>query len=108
MMQSPVPLEAWRVAARDFAFVLLCTITAAAPRFAAATPYPFVGEVIAVAGNFCPTSFMPLNGQLLSTVTYGELFDLIGTRYGGNGSSNFALPAVRPTRTATGEPIRGS
>jgi len=105
MPQSPVPLRLHRLAAQRLAVVSLFAITTATSEPAAATPYPFVGEVIAVANNFCPSLFLPLNGQLLSTATYGELFDLIGTKYGGNGSSNFALPTVHPTRTATGEPV---
>jgi len=65
----------------------------------------YLGQVITVGGNFCPTGFLSLDGQLLSTTTYEPLFDLIGAKYGGNGVTTFALPTVPPTRTATGEPV---
>jgi hypothetical protein len=105
MARSRISFPLYPLAARYLALASLCTIATGAPELSVATPYPFVGEVIAVAGNFCPRPFLPLNGQLLSTETYGDLFGLIGTKYGGNGSTNFALPMVAPTWTATGQPM---
>jgi hypothetical protein len=57
---------------------------------------PYVGEIRTFAVTFCPTGWLPTKGQLVSTTTYSVLFDLIGTRYGGNGTSWFALPRTRP------------
>ena len=60
---------------------------------------PFIGEVDTFAFKFCPTGFLPLNGQLLSTQTYVVLFNLLGTTYGGDGATNFALPLGKPVLT---------
>jgi len=53
---------------------------------------PFVGEVLLVPYNFAPTGFLECDGQLLPIAQYTALFSLLGTSYGGNGTSNFALP----------------
>lgn len=63
---------------------------------------PYLGEVITVAGNFCPVGFMQMSGQVLDTGTYEQLYTLIGTKYGDNGLGTFRLPMLAPTRTATG------
>jgi microcystin-dependent protein len=47
------------------------------------------------AGNFAPAGWMFCEGQLLLTSEYDTLFNLIGTNYGGNGSTTFALPDMR-------------
>jgi hypothetical protein len=86
------------------AFALsVCAVVSADTAFAVAEPY--LGEVITLGTNFCPTGFLPMNGQLLSIGDYEDLFTLIGTRYGGNNQTTFALPAMPPTKTATGEPV---
>jgi microcystin-dependent protein len=51
-----------------------------------------VGDVVAFAGNFAPQGYLPADGRLLSIVGNEELFSIIGTTYGGNGVTNFALP----------------
>lgn len=56
---------------------------------------PYVGEVRMFAGNFAPAGWMFCEGQLLSISEYETLFQLIGTTYGGNGQSTFALPDLR-------------
>lgn len=66
---------------------------------------PFIGEIQTFAFNFCPRGFAPMNGQLLSISQNTALFSLLGTMYGGNGSTNFALPTTKPIFTATGEPL---
>jgi microcystin-dependent protein len=53
---------------------------------------PFVAEVKMFAGNFAPRGYATCNGQLLPISQNTALFSLIGTYYGGNGSSNFQLP----------------
>jgi len=52
----------------------------------------FVGEIRMFAGNFAPTGWALCNGQLLPISQNTALFSLLGTYYGGNGKSNFALP----------------
>ena len=66
---------------------------------------PFLGEIQAFGFNFCPHGWAPLNGQLLSISENTALFALLGTTYGGNGTTNFALPTAKPVFTATGAPF---
>jgi microcystin-dependent protein len=56
---------------------------------------PYVGEVRMFAGNFAPAGWMFCEGQLLPISEYETLFNLIGTTYGGDGQSTFALPDLR-------------
>ena len=55
----------------------------------------FVGEIRMFAGNFAPSDWMFCEGQLLPISLYSTLFNLIGTTYGGDGQSTFALPDLR-------------
>jgi microcystin-dependent protein len=54
-----------------------------------------VGEIRMFAGNFAPAGWMFCDGQLLPISEYETLFNLIGTTYGGDGQSTFALPDMR-------------
>jgi microcystin-dependent protein len=56
---------------------------------------PYVGEIRMFAGNFAPAGWMFCEGQLLPIADYETLFNLIGTTYGGDGQSTFALPDLR-------------
>jgi microcystin-dependent protein len=56
---------------------------------------PYVGEIRMFAGNFAPAGWMFCEGQLLPISEYETLFNLIGTTYGGDGNSIFALPDLR-------------
>lgn len=56
---------------------------------------PYVGEIRMFAGNFAPAGWMFCEGQLLPIPEYETLFQLIGTTYGGDGQSTFALPDLR-------------
>jgi microcystin-dependent protein len=56
---------------------------------------PFVGEIRIFAGNFAPAGWMFCEGQLLPISENETLFQLIGTTYGGDGQSTFALPDLR-------------
>jgi microcystin-dependent protein len=56
---------------------------------------PFVGEIRIFAGNFAPAGWMFCEGQLLPISENEVLFQLIGTRYGGDGQETFALPDLR-------------
>lgn len=62
----------------------------------------FLGEIRMFGGNFAPMDWMFCNGQLLNISEYSALYALIGTTYGGNGTTNFALPDLR-CRLAVGE-----
>ena len=56
---------------------------------------PYVGEIRMFAGNFPPVGWMFCEGQLLPISENETLFQLIGTTYGGDGESTFALPDLR-------------
>jgi microcystin-dependent protein len=55
----------------------------------------YLGEIIVFAGNFTPTGYVRCEGQLLPIIQNQSLFSLIGTTFGGNGVTNFALPDLR-------------
>ena len=56
---------------------------------------PFVAEIRIFACNFAPTGWALCNGQLLPISQNTALFSLLGTTYGGDGRSNFALPDLQ-------------
>src|SRR3982751_4534886 len=56
---------------------------------------PFVAEIRMFAGNFAPTGWALCNGQILPIAQNTALFSLLGTTYGGNGQTTFALPDLR-------------
>jgi microcystin-dependent protein len=56
---------------------------------------PYVGEIRMFAGNFAPNGWMFCEGQLMPISENETLFQLIGTTYGGDGESTFALPDLR-------------
>jgi microcystin-dependent protein len=63
---------------------------------------PFLGELLLFGSNFCPQGWAQAAGQLLPINTNQALFSLLGTTYGGNGTTTFALPDLRG-RSAIGE-----
>ena len=56
---------------------------------------PYVGEIRMFGGNFAPNGWMFCQGQILAISQYDVLFNLIGTTYGGDGQSTFALPNLQ-------------
>jgi microcystin-dependent protein len=56
---------------------------------------PFLGMIILFGGNFAPRGWAFCNGQLLAINQNTALFSLLGTTYGGNGTTTFALPDLR-------------
>lgn len=58
-------------------------------------PEPFVGEVRLFPYSFAPEDWALCDGQLLSVQDYPALFSLLGDRYGGNGTTTFAVPDYR-------------
>jgi len=55
----------------------------------------FIGIIKMFAGNFAPRGWMLCSGQLLPINQYQAVFAILGTTYGGNGTTNFALPDLR-------------
>lgn len=56
---------------------------------------PFIGEIRMFAGVFAPVDWAFCNGQIISVSENPQLFSLIGTSYGGDGRTTFALPDMR-------------
>ena len=56
---------------------------------------PYIGEIRMFAGNFAPLDWAFCNGALLAIADYSALFNLVGTTYGGNGQTTFALPNLQ-------------
>ena len=69
---------------------------------ARASSSPLLGEIMLFAGNYCPRGWAPTDGQLMPINRYSALFSIMGTQYGGDGRSTFALPDLRG-RVAIGE-----
>lgn len=66
---------------------------------------PYIGEIRVFAGNFAPVGWSFCEGQLVAISDNDALFSLIGTTYGGDGQSTFALPDLRgriPLHVGTG------
>ena len=57
---------------------------------------PFLGQIQTFAFDFAPLGWAPCNGQLLPIGQFPALFQLIGTTYGGDGQTAFALPKLDP------------
>lgn len=56
---------------------------------------PFLGQIMIVGFNFAPVGWATCDGQLLPISQNTALFSILGTTYGGNGTTNFALPNLR-------------
>jgi microcystin-dependent protein len=71
---------------------------------------PFLGEIRMVGFNFAPQGWALCNGQLLAINQNTALFSLLGTTYGGDGVTNFALPNLQsrvPIHMGTGAGLSG-
>ncbi len=69
---------------------------------------PFIGEIKMFGGNFDIQGYAFCDGTLLSIAQNEALFNLIGTTYGGDGQTNFALPDLRgriPVHRGSGFPL---
>lgn len=56
---------------------------------------PFLGQILLVPYTFAPAGWAFCQGQTLAISQYSALFSLLGTTYGGNGSTTFNLPDLR-------------
>lgn len=56
---------------------------------------PYIGEIRSFGFNFAPVGWAQCNGQLLSIASNTALFSILGTTYGGDGKSTFALPNLQ-------------
>jgi len=56
---------------------------------------PFIGQVMLFAGTFAPQGWARCEGQIMSIAQNSALYSILGTTYGGNGTTTFALPDLR-------------
>jgi microcystin-dependent protein len=98
----PAPATAPALARRDFvgriAVLLAGLVAFGRPRRAEAgiqSIEPYLGEIMLISCNFAPKGWALCNGQLLPINQNQALFSILGTTYGGNGQTNFALPDLR-------------
>lgn len=75
------------------AVAIAATFTISAP--AQAQAEPLLGQMMLFGGNFCPRGWGDASGALLPINQYSALFSLLGTMYGGDGRTTFALPDLR-------------
>jgi microcystin-dependent protein len=71
---------------------LACASTGA---MATCSSEPYIGSICYTAANFCPNGYFAANGGVQSIPQYSALFSLLGTNFGGNGTSTFGLPDLR-------------
>jgi microcystin-dependent protein len=76
-------------------FVLVLLGALLAPVRAMASSEPFLGELMVTGYNFCPNGWASASGQLMAIAPNTALFSLLGTQFGGNGVTTFALPDLR-------------
>lgn len=65
---------------------------------ASASSEPFIGEIATFPYNFCPRGWAETDGRLLQIREHTALFSLLGTEFGGDGRSTFALPNMSSPR----------
>jgi microcystin-dependent protein len=73
---------------------LTCCLLADRAALSHAGPGELLGEIELVAFNFCPDGWLPTDGRQLPIQSNQPLFVLLGTRYGGDGRTTFALPQL--------------
>lgn len=81
-------------------FVRACALALAlgallAPSPARAQAEPYIGQLMMTAASYCPNGWAEASGQILSIAQNSALFSLLGTTYGGDGVTVFALPDLR-------------
>jgi microcystin-dependent protein len=75
--------------------VLAIAATLGVAQQAQAQSQPYIGQIMCAGFNFAPRGWASMDGQLLSIAQNSALFALLGTTYGGNGQTTFALPDMR-------------
>jgi hypothetical protein len=85
---------------------LVCALhTAGAGLASAQQDFQYLGEVRLFAGSYCPMHWAPAAGQLLRIGENPQLFQLLGTHYGGDGLRTFALPDLTGQPPKAPEPV---
>ncbi len=66
-----------------------------APHSAQAGTEPYIGELMLIAGTYCPRGWLAAEGQLLPIAGNHELYAMFGSTYGGDGRTTIAVPDLR-------------
>lgn len=74
--------------------LLAAALALASTEGVSAKALPYVGEIEIFPYTFCPIGWLETDGSLLQIAEYDTLFALLGTTYGGDGSTTFALPKL--------------
>jgi hypothetical protein len=77
------------------AAAVLASLAALPSPASAREPDGYIGEVRFLAFDFCPSGTVKANGDVVDIRQYNALYELIGTRYGGDGEQTFAVPDLR-------------
>jgi microcystin-dependent protein len=75
--------------------ITVIVMTSLGKRAEAQGDFPLVGQIGIFAYDFCPDGWIQAAGQILPISEFCPLFVLLGTRYGGDGTTNFALPDLQ-------------
>ena len=81
-----------RMMKRPHIFMIAVLLVTFIPPVFGQASEPFLGQLMIVPYNFAPKGWANCSGQLMSISQNTALFSLLGTTYGGNGTTNFALP----------------
>jgi microcystin-dependent protein len=65
----------------------------------------FIGQIAQFPYTFAPAGWAPCDGSLRPIAQHQALFSLLGTQFGGDGQSTFALPKLAPVQAANGEEV---
>lgn len=74
---------------------LCCAATVAMAQAAQARLEPYMAEIIYMSADYCPDGYVQTLGQTLPIISNQGLFALMGTSFGGNGTTTFKLPLMR-------------
>ncbi len=85
----------FQISRRSFAITAFSAFAVFSALPAAAQSQPYIGQIMCAAFNFEPQGWARLDGQLLPISQNTALFSLLGTQFGGNGQTTFALPDLR-------------
>lgn len=86
--------------------IILCVFFALTTSFSSQAQEGFLGEIRLFAGNFAPRGWAYCDGQQLPINQYQSLYAILGTTYGGDGRSSFALPKLTGPGQATAPTIK--
>jgi len=89
-----------RVSAYPMAAALAAAAVAASPAHAQQNR-KYLGEIFIMPGSYCPQGATEADGKLLPIATFQALYTILGTSYGGDGATNFAVPDLRPPRDSS-------